>query len=98
MRTLLGCGKGSLRSRISVLIVEPPDLRLPRPAARTCARTPARRLAAVLARQQVQRETAGLGAAGAADRRHEVVFGRTLTTRRRGPPAGRRPIKLVKRR
>ena len=49
MRTLLGCGKGSLRSRISVLIVEPPDLRLPRPAARTCARTPARRLAAVLA-------------------------------------------------
>ena len=30
MRTLLGCGKGSLRSRICVLIVEPPDLRLPR--------------------------------------------------------------------
>ena len=82
MRTLLGCGKGSLRSRISVLIVEPPDLRLPRPAARTCARTPARRLAAVLARQQVQRETAGLGAAGAVARKIGASGRNTLANHR----------------
>ena len=84
---LLGCGEGRRRSRICVLVVEPPDLLLPRTTARTCMWAPALRLVAVPACQQVQQEATRLGTAGAADRRHKVVFGRTQTTRRRSPPA-----------
>ena len=87
MRVLLGSIEGGRRRRICMLLIELPDFLHPLAAARTCALASARSLAAVLAHQQMQHEAAGLGAAGAADRRHYVAFGRKQTTRRCGPPA-----------
>ena len=73
--------EGGRRSRICMLLIEPPDFLHPLAAARTCAWASARRFAAVLAHQQVRYEAAGLGAAGAAHRRHYVALGRKQTTR-----------------
>ena len=87
MWVLLSSIEGDSRGRICMLLIEPLDFLQPLAAACTCVWASARRLAAVLAHQQVQHEAAGLGAAGAADRRHYVAFGRKQTTRRCGPPA-----------